>query len=108
MQTPHRKARDNRGSNPEPSCCEATVLSTRPPCLHGPPCLPRMNKDRGHKSIPTYPETTTQLGKRDCSCDSTEMNVSTTQPKLNEGHEQPQQGTSTTNSPEPVDHVAFY
>uniref|UniRef100_A0A4W6F1S1 Leucine rich repeat and fibronectin type III domain containing 2 n=1 Tax=Lates calcarifer TaxID=8187 RepID=A0A4W6F1S1_LATCA len=33
MKTPHRKAPGlNRGSNPEPSCCEATVLTTAPLC----------------------------------------------------------------------------
>ena len=39
MQTPHRKAREQartcctmRDLNPQPSCCEATVLCTVPPC----------------------------------------------------------------------------
>ena len=39
MQTPHRKAREQaptcctmRDLNPQPSCCEATVLCTEPPC----------------------------------------------------------------------------
>ena len=39
MQTPHRKAREQaptcctmRDLNPRPSCCEATVLRTVPPC----------------------------------------------------------------------------
>ena len=31
MQTPHRKG-PSRGSNQEPSSCEATVLTTKPPC----------------------------------------------------------------------------
>ena len=32
MQTPHRKARAGPETNPGPSCCEATALSTAPPC----------------------------------------------------------------------------
>ena len=33
MQTPHRKIpRPSRDSNLEPSCCEATALTTAPPC----------------------------------------------------------------------------
>ena len=42
MQTPHRKAREQaptcctmRDLNPRPSCCEATVLRTVPPCPRG-------------------------------------------------------------------------
>ena len=32
MQTPHRKARAGPETNPGPSCCEATALTTAPPC----------------------------------------------------------------------------
>lgn len=34
MQVPHKKARLKVGSNSRPCCCEATVLSTSPPCEH--------------------------------------------------------------------------
>ena len=32
MQTPHRKARAGPETNPGPSCCEETALTTAPPC----------------------------------------------------------------------------
>ena len=32
MQTPHRKAQAGPETNPGPSCCEATALTTAPPC----------------------------------------------------------------------------
>ena len=35
MQTPHRKARAGPETNPGPSCCEATALTTAPPCRPG-------------------------------------------------------------------------
>ena len=37
MQTPHRKARAGPETNPGPSCCEATALTTAPPCR--PKCI---------------------------------------------------------------------
>ena len=39
MQTPHRKARAGLETNPGPSCCEATALTTAPPCRPFYQCL---------------------------------------------------------------------
>ena len=48
MQTPHRKARAGPETNPGPSCCEATALTTAPPCR---PAIPSLRKYNLYKCL---------------------------------------------------------